>query len=116
MSKFKGLIAILGTSALAGLGFAAAGGPAVASAAPAYQSLPGSVAEFAARGLATGAVAGSRQLTIQVWMKPNLAGAESYATGASTPGTPAYRHYLSPTPIPPGTGPPAARSARSRLG
>jgi subtilase family serine protease len=96
MSKFKGLIAILSTSALAGLGFVAVGGPAGASAAPAYQSLPGSVAEFAAHSQATGAVAGSRQLTVQVWMKPNLAGAQSYATGASTPGTSAYRHYLSP--------------------
>jgi subtilase family serine protease len=96
MSRLKGLIAILGTSAFAGLGFVAAGGPAGASAAPAYQSLPGSVAEFAAHSQVTGAVAGSRQLTIQVWMKPNLAGAESYATGASTPGTAAYRHYLSP--------------------
>jgi subtilase family serine protease len=96
MSRLKGLIAILGTSAFAGLGFVAAGGPAGASAAPAYQSLPGSVAQFAAHSAATGAVAGSRQLTIQVWMKPNLAGAESYATGASTPGTRAYRHYLSP--------------------
>jgi subtilase family serine protease len=96
MSKLKGLIAFLGTSALAGLTFVAADGAAGASAAPAYQSLPGSVAAFAAHGQASGAVAGSRQLTIQVWMKPNLAGAESYATGASTPGTSAYRHYLSP--------------------
>jgi subtilase family serine protease len=96
MFRLKGLIAILGTSALAALGFAAVAGPAGASAVPAYHSLPGSVAEFAAHGQATGVVAGARQLTIQVWMKPNLAGAESYATGASTPGTPAYRHYLSP--------------------
>jgi subtilase family serine protease len=96
MSKLKGLMAILGTSALAGLGFVAVSGPAGASAAPAYHALPGSVAEFAAHSQATGAVAGSRSLTIQVWMKPNLAGAESYATGASTPGTSAYRHYLSP--------------------
>jgi subtilase family serine protease len=96
MSKLKGLIAILSTSALAGIGFVAAGGAAGASAAPAYRSLPGSVAAFAAHSQATGTVAGSRQLTIQVWMKPNLAGAQSYATGASTPGTPAYRHYLSP--------------------
>jgi subtilase family serine protease len=96
MSKLKGLMAILGTSALAGLGFVAVSGPAGASAALAYHALPGSVAEFAAHSQATGAVAGSRPLTIQVWMKPNLAGAESYATGASTPGTSAYRHYLSP--------------------
>jgi subtilase family serine protease len=96
MSTLKGLIAILGASAFAGLGFVAAGGPAGASAAPAYQSLPGSVAEFAAHSQTTGAVAASRQLTIQVWMKPNVAGAQRYAAGASTPGTRAYRHYLSP--------------------
>jgi len=96
MSRLKGLIAILGTSAFAGLGFVAASGPAGASAAPSYQALPGSVAGFAAHSQSTGAVASSRQLTIQVWMKPNLAGAQRYATGASTPGTAAYRHYLSP--------------------
>jgi subtilase family serine protease len=96
MSRLKGLMAILGSSALAGLAFVAVSGPAGASAAPARVSLSGSVAAFAAHSQTTGAVAGSRPLTVQVWMKPNLAGAQSYATGASTPGTSAYRHYLSP--------------------
>ena len=112
MSRLKGLMAILGTSAFAGLGFVAAGGPAGASAAPAYQSLPGSVAQFAALGQATGAMAGSRPLTIQVWMKPNLAGAQSYAAGASTPGTSAYRHYLSPDAYTARYGPTSAAVAK----
>jgi subtilase family serine protease len=73
-----------------------AAAPAGAATAPAYQSLPGSVPSFAASTAATGMVAGSRQLTIQVWMKPDLTAAERYAARASTPGTSAYRHYLSP--------------------
>lgn len=97
MFKRQHLIACLGTSVLTGLaGVAAVGAPAGAATAPAYQSVPGSVPSFAASGAPTGAVAGSRQLTIQVWMKPNLTAAESYAASASTPGTSAYRHYLSP--------------------
>jgi subtilase family serine protease len=58
--------------------------------------LSGSLPAFAASAAPTGAVAGSRQLTIQVWMTPSLTAAESYAAGASTPGTSAYGHYLSP--------------------
>ncbi|MFF0264190.1 protease pro-enzyme activation domain-containing protein [Kribbella sp. NPDC004536] len=34
--------------------------------------------------------------TIQVWLKPDLAGAERFATAVSTPGSPEFHHYLSP--------------------
>ena len=96
MSRRKFLIACLGTPVLTGLALVTAGPSAGAATGPAYQSVPGSVPAFAASAGPAGAVAGSRQLTIQVWMKPNLSAAESYAAGASTPGTSAYRHYLSP--------------------
>lgn len=59
-------------------------------------SLPGSAPAFTAHAAVTGLVAGSRQLTIQVWLTPDLSGLASFATGASTPGTPQFRHYLSP--------------------
>jgi subtilase family serine protease len=111
MSRRKYLIACLGTSVLTGLAVAAAA-PAGAAAVPAYQSLPGSVPSFAASAAATGAVAGSRQITIQVWMKPNLTAAESYAASASTPGTSAYRHYLSPDAYAARFGPAASAVAK----
>jgi subtilase family serine protease len=43
-----------------------------------------------------GAVAAAEKLTIEVWLKPRTAAAESYATAVSTPGNPLFRHYLSP--------------------
>jgi subtilase family serine protease len=43
-----------------------------------------------------GAVAASDKLTIEVWLKPQTATAESYATAVSTPGNPLFRHFLSP--------------------
>ncbi len=96
MSRRKYLIACLGTSVLTGLALVAAGAPVGAAPAPTYRPLSGSLPAFAASAAPTGAVAGARQLTIQVWMKPDLSAAESYAAGASTPGTSAYRRYLSP--------------------
>ena len=51
---------------------------------------------FATANRAMGAVAASQQLTIQVWLKPRTAAAESYATAVSTPGSALYQHYLSP--------------------
>jgi subtilase family serine protease len=96
MVRHKVIASCAGVSALAGLALVAVGTPAGASPVPSYQSLSGSVPAFATGGHATGAVSGSRPLTIQVWMKPNLAAAERYASGASTPGTSTYRHYLSP--------------------
>ena len=59
-------------------------------------TLPSSAVPFATANRAMGAVAASQQLTIQVWLKPRTAAAESYATAASTPGSALYRHYLSP--------------------
>ncbi|MGW6279590.1 S53 family peptidase [Kribbella sp. NPDC055071] len=34
--------------------------------------------------------------SIQVWLKPDLAAAERFATAVSTPGDPSFHHYLSP--------------------
>jgi subtilase family serine protease len=62
----------------------------------AARTLPDSAVPFATANRAMGAVAGSQQLTIQVWMKPRAAAAENYATAVSTPGSPLYQHFLSP--------------------
>jgi subtilase family serine protease len=42
-------------------------------------------------------VAGPRRLTLQVWLAPRTAAAQGYADAASTPGTSAFGHYLSPS-------------------
>ena len=51
---------------------------------------------FAAAHNALGAVPASSRLTIEVWLKPQTAAAENYATAVSTPGSPLFEHYLSP--------------------
>ena len=64
---------------------------------PGYLRLAGSAAPFTSHTRATGAVAGSTRLTIQVWLRPgHLAAAQQYATAVSTPGSTMFHHYLSP--------------------
>lgn len=81
---------------------AAAGSAARADAAhvaphgPAFVALSNSTASFATANRAIGTVAGTQMLTIQVWLKPRTAAAESFATAVSTPGNPLAGHYLSP--------------------
>jgi subtilase family serine protease len=60
-------------------------------------TLPGSVTPFAGTNRAIGAVPANNRLTIQVWLKPRTAAAESYAAAVSTPGNALFRHYLTPT-------------------
>ena len=72
-------------------------GPAGATPRGGYLRLAGSAAPFTSHGHATGAVAGSVRLSIQVWLRPgDLAAAQRYATAVSTPGNPLFHHYLSP--------------------
>ena len=62
-----------------------------------YLHLAGSAAPFTGHDRATGAMAGSQRLTIQVWLRPgHLAAAQQYATAVSTPGSTLFHHYLSP--------------------
>jgi subtilase family serine protease len=62
----------------------------------AFTTLSGSVPPFATTNRTIGAVAASQKLTMQVWLKPRTAAAESFATAVSTPGSSLYGHYLSP--------------------
>ncbi len=83
----------------------AAAGPAAhakATGRPAGQAvvkdlrLPDSAAPFAAASAAVGAVPAATKLTIQFWMRPRSAAAARYAAAVSTPGSPLFRHFLSP--------------------
>ncbi len=78
------------TAALAGAGAARAAAP------PVERALAGSVPAFTSHAAATGAVAGSRRLTIQLWLAPRTAAAAAYATEVATPGSALYGRYLSP--------------------
>jgi subtilase family serine protease len=59
-------------------------------------ALPDSVAPFAVASRALGAVPAASALTVQFWLAPQSAAAESYAAAASTPGRPQYRDFLTP--------------------
>ena len=96
MSRLRMLVAVLGATALAAGTTAAASRTAGASPRPADTTLAGSAVPFTSHTRSTGDVAGSTRLTIEVWLKPDLAAAERFAAAVSTPGGPLFRHYLSP--------------------
>jgi subtilase family serine protease len=98
MSRTKKFISVIGaTATVVGVCVVGAGGAAGASSVPRGDvALRGSVAPFVAHTRATGVVAGSTRLTVQVWLRPRVAAAERFATAVSTPGSPVFRHFLSP--------------------
>jgi subtilase family serine protease len=88
--------AISAVALASALTLAGAVGSAAASPHPSVAVLSQSTAPFTAHSRVIGDVAASQRLTIQVWLKPRLAAAQSYATAVSTPGNRLYHHYLSP--------------------
>ena len=102
-------------ASLAGCVLTAAAGvvlvaPGIARAASAI-TVPGSAAPAAGAGALIGAVPASQQLTVQVWLAPDLAGATAFANSVATPGSPAFHHYLSPNAYTAQFGPSAAHAA-----
>jgi subtilase family serine protease len=96
MSLLRAVIAVAGSAAVisaAAVGMSTAAGAAARSA---QVPLAGSAAPFTAHTRAMGAVAGSQTLTIQLWLKPDLAAAEQFDNAVSTPGSASFRHFLSP--------------------
>jgi subtilase family serine protease len=97
MSRFRmRAVATGATAALTAAMAASAGGLAQASPRPGLIPLPGSAVPFTSHTKATGYVAGAQRLTIQLWLKPDIAAAQRYATAAATPGNALFHHYLSP--------------------
>jgi subtilase family serine protease len=117
MSRRRMAAAVLGAAAVTAGVLVGASGPVRASAAPAETILPGSAVPFTSHARPTGTVPGSLPLTIQLWLKPDLAAAQRFATAVSTPGSPLFRHYLSPGAYTARFGPGAAtvRQAESWL-
>ena len=97
MSRTRSLIATTGVmAAIIGTGIGGASGLASASSTPASARIQGSAVPFTSHAQAAGAVPGSQRLSIQVWLRPQVSAAESFAAAVSTPGSSSFRHYLSP--------------------
>jgi subtilase family serine protease len=92
----KGLAAAGVAAVLAAGTIAGAGGLAQASSGPGWTPLPGSAVPFTSHTPVTGDVAGGQRLTVQLWLKPDIAAAGRYATAVATPGSALFHHYLSP--------------------
>jgi hypothetical protein len=76
MSRTRTLTAAIGTmAAIGGMLIGTASRPAQASARPAGTPLAGSVAPFTGHTQATGSVAGSSRLSVQLWLRPQVAAA-----------------------------------------
>lgn len=93
--KSRRTVAVLGNCAAVVAASAVLGVPGTAQAAPA-PVLPGSSAPAATPRASVGTVPASQTLTVQVWLKPDEAGAEQFAAAVSTPGSASFHHYLSP--------------------
>jgi subtilase family serine protease len=97
MFRFRMRAGAVGASAaLVALTTVGVSGLAQASPRPAESVLAGSTAPFTSHTKIIGYVAGSKALTVQLWLKPDTAAAEQYATAVATPGSKLFHHYLSP--------------------
>jgi len=104
--------AVVGVAVVALAGVLVGGGAAVAVQGPAYTSVAGSSVPLASRAAVTGSVPGTTRLSVQVWLKPDIAAAETLATSVSTPGNTQHGHYLSPAAYTAAYGPsPSAATA-----
>jgi subtilase family serine protease len=97
MRRTRTRVAAIGaTAAMVGMSIISASGPASASPRPTDRVLAGSAVPFTSHTRAIGYVAGSERLSIQVWLRPQLATAAHFASAVSTPGNPLFHHYLRP--------------------
>jgi hypothetical protein len=110
MSRSMRFAAVAGAMvALAGA--VGVGGAADAASVPAYTPVAGSAAPFAGHTAVIGSVPGATRLSVQVWLKPDISAAQTFATAVSTPGNAQYGHYLSPAAYTASYGPSASAAA-----
>jgi hypothetical protein len=64
---------------------------------PATSTLAGSAAPVTSDNAGVGAVLAAQRQTIQVWMAGHQQAAEQFADEVSTPGSPTYHQYFSPS-------------------
>ena len=99
-------------AAIGGMLIGSASRPAQASARPAETPLAGSVAPFTSHTQATGSVAGSSRLSVQLWLRPQVAAAQRFASAVAAPGSALFRHYLSPDAYTARFGPAAGEASK----
>lgn len=113
MSRTRTLIAATGaTLAMIGTTIVGASGLASASPTPAVARIPGSAVPFTSHIRAAGTVAAGQKVSVQVWLRPQVTAAESFARAVSTPGSTSFHHYLAPAVYAARFGAPAAEAAR----
>ncbi|MFB8177151.1 protease pro-enzyme activation domain-containing protein [Streptomyces sp. NPDC055966] len=97
-----GCTAVLAAGALLGV-------PCTAQAA-ATTTVPGTASPAVHTMALAGAVPSAQDMTVQVWLKPDLAGAAAFADAVATPGSAAFHHYLGPDAYTARFGPSAAHA------
>lgn len=113
MSRTRTFIAASSAAAaMIGMTIVAGSGLAAAAPTPGVTRLEGSAVPFTSHVRATGTVAASQKLSVQVWLRPRLSKAESFAAAVSTPGSASFHHYLSPASYAAQFGAPAATAAK----
>jgi subtilase family serine protease len=105
----RGAAATLTSCVLAATASVTLGVPGIARAAT-TALVPGSAPPVSASAM-VGAAAASQQLTVQVWLKPDLAGAAAFANAVATPGSAEFHRYLSPDAYTARFGPSARQAA-----
>lgn len=104
------VVGVLAGCAVVAAAGALLGVPGSARATPVVP-VPGSAFPAVHTVVDTGAVAASQPLTIQVWLRPNLAGATAFADAVTAPGNAEFHHFLSPDAYTARFGPSAAQAA-----
>lgn len=93
------VLRLVGTACLVA-GCVVLGSTGAAGASPAPPTggvaIPGSASPWVARTAVTGTVPATSQLNFEVWLKPDVSAATSFADEVSAPGTSNYRHFLTP--------------------
>jgi subtilase family serine protease len=113
MSRTRTFIAVTSaTAAMIGMTIVSASGLASASPTPAVTQLQGSAVPFTSHIRATGTVAAGQKLSVQVWLRPRVSAAQSFATAVSTPGGASFHRYLSPASYAARFGASAAEAAK----
>ena len=112
MSRTRTFIAATGAAAaMIGTSIVGASGLASAAPTPAVARIPGSAVPFTSHLRAAGTVAASQKLSVQVWLRPRVAAARSFASAVSTPGSASFHLYLSPKTYAARFGAPTAEAA-----
>jgi subtilase family serine protease len=116
MSRFR-LLAAATSAAAAAVAMTAVSVTGTAAASPkppAETVLAGSAAPFTSHTRATGDVSGTTRLTVQLWLRPDMAAAARFAAAVSTPGSAQFHHYLSPARYTARFGPTRGEASRAR--